>query len=231
MPDPIRVASLHRYPVKSMLGEDLTALEVDQRGCVGDRVWWVRTATGKIGSGKDTRRFGAVPGLLELRAEHRDGRVRIHFPDGTHCPVDTAAAGDRLSALLGQPVTVSRETEVTHFDDGPVSLIGRASVAALSRERDEDVSPARFRANVVLDTADPFIEDTWVGRDVVLGTALLRVTMTSPRCVMINAKTADLPAQHGNLAAVGRLNESCLGVIATVRRPGLVRVGDALTVQ
>lgn len=64
--------SLHRFPVKSMSGEERNHLDVDARGCVGDRVWSVRTADGKIGSGKNTRRFAAVPGLLELRAEERN---------------------------------------------------------------------------------------------------------------------------------------------------------------
>ena len=55
-----RVASLHRYPVKSLLGEDLDELTLDERGVVGDRLWSVRTRADKIGSGKSTSRFEAV---------------------------------------------------------------------------------------------------------------------------------------------------------------------------
>jgi uncharacterized protein YcbX len=82
------VASLHRYPIKSMAGEEVTHLEVNQRGSVGDRLWSVRTSDGKIGSGKNSRRFAAVPKLLELRAEARDGTVVITFPDGSHALPD-----------------------------------------------------------------------------------------------------------------------------------------------
>ena len=59
-----------------------------------------------------------------------------------------------------------------------------------------------------------------MGRHLHIGTAVLRVGMASTRCVMVNAETADLPAQPGNLAAVGRLDDSRLGVVATVADPG-----------
>lgn len=229
--DPPRVLALYRYPVKSLLGEQVPELDVDRRGCVGDRRWSVRTAAGRIGSGKDTRRFAAVPGLLELRARQDGDQVVVAFPDGSSCATDDADAADRLSGFLGQPVTLAVETDVSHFDDGPVSLIGSASVAAVASERGASVAPERFRANLLLDAGAPFVEDRWVGRELSLGTAVLRVDMTSPRCVMVDMATADLPAQHGNLTAVGRLNDACLGVVATVVTPGTITVGDVVTVH
>jgi uncharacterized protein YcbX len=42
------VVSLHRYPVKSMMGEELNATEVDEFGLLGDRAYAiVDTPTGK----------------------------------------------------------------------------------------------------------------------------------------------------------------------------------------
>jgi MOSC domain-containing protein len=226
--DAARVLFLRRFPVKSMTGERRDHLDVDLRGCVGDRVWSVRTVAGKIGSGKNTRRFEAVPGLLEIRAREVEGRVVITFPDGTTCPIDAAQADMLLSRHLGRPVTVAREDSVSHFDDGPVSLVGSASVDAVAAERGEEVDAARFRSNVVLTTDEPFLEDTWVGRRLGIGTAILLVTLASPRCVMVDMETADLPTQHGNLTAVGRVNGANLGVIATVDSPGRIERGDAV---
>jgi uncharacterized protein len=223
-----RVASLHRYPVKSLHGEPMTALELDRRGCVGDRLWSVRTSSGKIGSGKNTRRFAAIDGLLQLRAEHRDGRVLVTFPDGTSCFTDADAAVDQLSGHFGQPLRFELEQADSHFDDGPVSLVGLASVAAVSSARGDAVDPRRFRPNIVLETARAFVEDSWVGRQLEVGTALLEVTLQSARCVMVDMQTADLPAQPGNLKTTGRLNSACLGVIAQVVSPGRVEVGDAV---
>lgn len=224
-----RVAALHRYPVKSLSGESVDTLECDLRGFVGDRLWSVRTSEDKIGSGKNTRRFAAVDGLLHIRARIVGHSVQLEFPDGRRCAVDDASASSWLADDIGQPLTVAQESTVSHFDDGPVSLLGLASVSALSAEVGSDVDPSRFRANILVAGTAALAEDQLVGRQLTIGTAVLEVTMRSPRCVMIDMSTADLPAQHGNLLATGRMNDACLGVIARVVRPGRVSVGDALS--
>jgi uncharacterized protein len=225
-----RVASLHRHPVKSLLGEDLAAVDIDARGVVGDRAWSVLTAAGKLGSGKSSQRFEAVIGLLDLRAGISNGGVVVTLPAGDRYDVTDPRAAEEVSRHLGRPVSFAQEAEVSHFDDGPVSLIGLASVRTLAEVRGESVDPARFRANIRLETAVPFVEDVWIGRQVAIGSAVLEVALPSPRCVMINMSSADLPAQPGNLAALGRLHDHCLGVIARVVTPGRVAVGDALVV-
>ena len=125
-------------------------------------------------------------GLLDVRARTDDGTVLVTFPDGTSHAVDDPAAATRLSAQVGQPVTFARETSVVHFDDGPVSLIGTASLAALAAERGALVDFGRFRANVLVHTVEPFVEDgsASVARSA-SGRCVLRVTMTSARCVMV----------------------------------------------
>ena len=229
------VASLHRYPVKSMTGETLEVLDLDDRGVVGDRSWAVRTESGRIGSGKRTRRFEAVEGLLRLRARLGEAGPVVMLPDGESFDVTAAGAGDALSRHLGAAVTLAPEDEVDHFDDGPVSLLGLASVDALAAELGAEVDPGRFRANIVVEGWPAYAEDARVGRTLRLGGqvdgVLLEVTMRSPRCVMVDMESADLPLQPGVLRAAGRANEACLGVIARVVRPGRVRLGDRVETQ
>lgn len=224
----VRVVSVHRYPVKSMLGEDPPFLDLDRRGVVGDRAWSVRTPDGRIGSGKTTKRFAAVHGLLQLRASYDDGALHVSLPGADGLPVDDVDTARRLSAYLSQPVTLEHETDVSHFDDGPVSLLGRASVGAVAAEAGHDINASRFRANIVVDGLPAFGEDALVGQQVCIGATLLEVTMRSPRCVMVDMETADLPAEHGNLLATGRANGACIGVIARVLEPGRITVGDRL---
>lgn len=224
------VISLHRYPVKSMLGEQVGELATDERGVVGDRGWSVRTREGKIGSGKNTRRFAAVPGLQQVRAHLAETGVLVTLPDGGSHHVGSAVLQQRLSALVGQPVRLAPESDVSHFDDGPVSLIARASVEALAEYRGEHVDESRFRSNLVLDGIASFHDEMWIGRQLCIGSAVLSVELPSPRCVMVDHATADLPSQPGNLLAVGRLNEARLGVIARVVKPGVVRLGDRVHV-
>jgi uncharacterized protein YcbX len=224
----IRVSALSRFPVKSLTGEELDALDLDARGVVGDRVWSIRTVANKIGSGKNTRRFAAVPGLLSLRARTVGAEVRIALPGGEDVAADDPAAAAALSDFLGQPVSLARESDVSHFDDGPVSIIGAGSLAALAAEVGAEVDPRRFRANLVVEGLPPFGEDELVGRRIRVGGVTFDVVLQSTRCVMIDMETADLPEQPRNLRTLGRLHDTCLGVVAQVVEPGRIRLGDQL---
>ena len=53
------VVALWRYPVKSMMGEELNSSEVTDRGLLGDRQFAVvARATGKVGGAKNPRKWG-----------------------------------------------------------------------------------------------------------------------------------------------------------------------------
>ncbi|HZQ79462.1 MAG TPA: MOSC N-terminal beta barrel domain-containing protein [Acidimicrobiia bacterium] len=110
-----RVGALWRYPVKSMLGEPLTSVDVSDAGFDGDRRFGVVDAgTGRIASAKRPRRWQR---LLQLRAERAGaGAVRIRFPDGTSVvsgkdgPEDgTADVDAALTAFLGTDVRLRGE--------------------------------------------------------------------------------------------------------------------------
>src|SRR5258708_22269512 len=74
------VAVLRRYPVKSMLGEDLPDGEVTMAGLAGDRVrGLVHRETGKIASAKNPRLWRR---LLRLHAACSGTAVSITFPGG-----------------------------------------------------------------------------------------------------------------------------------------------------
>ena len=214
-----------------MLGERVNDVAIDERGVVADRRWSVRTTDGKIGSGKNTRRFAAVRELQQVRAHLSESGVLVTLPDGSSHHVESAVLHERLSGLVGEPVSLAPESNVSHFDDGPVSLIARSSVAALAEYRGQHVDESRFRPNLVLDDLASFHEERWIGRRLCIGSAVLSVEMPSPRCVMIDHATAQLPTQPGNLLAVGRLNGARLGVIARVLQPGVVRLGDRVHVE
>ena len=99
------VTRLRRYPVKSMLGEDVPHSTVDDAGLTHDRrLALVHTGTGKVASAKNPRTWRALP---TLSAEVRDGSVRITFPDGTSILAADPAVDQALSAFLGQPVTLT----------------------------------------------------------------------------------------------------------------------------
>ena len=62
----MKIEALFRYPVKSMLGEEVAGTVVGERGLAGDRAYaLVEHETGKVASAKNPRRWGV---LFECRA-------------------------------------------------------------------------------------------------------------------------------------------------------------------
>jgi uncharacterized protein len=84
------VVSLWRYPVKSMMGEEINSSYITERGLVGDRTYAVvDKQTGKVASAKNPRKWGK---LFDFRSMFIDSPhdvndiplVRITFPDGSN---------------------------------------------------------------------------------------------------------------------------------------------------
>ena len=99
------VIALRRYPVKSMLGEDLDASDVSHLGLARDRrLAVISRRTGKVASAKYPRLWRD---LLTLSAEAVDDAARITLPGGkTVCSTDTDI-DEVLSALLNEPVALT----------------------------------------------------------------------------------------------------------------------------
>lgn len=231
VPDPATatVRRLWRYPVKSLVGEELAAADVDARGLRGDRLWALHEPDGKIGSGKSSTRFRRMEGLLELRASY-DGEVPVvRFPDGRVVRGDSGTVDAALSSYVGRPVSLAREGAVPHHDDGPVHLVTTASLRWAERVHGRAVDPRRLRPNLVLETdGEGLLEQGWLGRRLALGEHLvLEVVDPMPRCVMVDLDQHALAVPGGLLKDLTDHNDGCLGVLARVLRPGPVRVGDA----
>src|SRR5215216_4469256 len=104
------VVGLWRYPVKSMMGEELNAAEVTDRGLVGDRQFAVVDAsTGKVAVAKNPRKWG---NFFDFRAAYveppeRGSKlppVRLTLPDGTVVTSDQPDLAPALSRALGREV-------------------------------------------------------------------------------------------------------------------------------
>jgi uncharacterized protein YcbX len=104
------VVGLWRYPVKSMMGEELNSTEVTERGLLGDRRFAVVDAvTGKVAGAKNPRKWGNFFDFRAVYAEPpRPGTklpaVRITLPDGTVMVSDQHDVPMVLSNQLGRDV-------------------------------------------------------------------------------------------------------------------------------
>lgn len=215
-----------------MSGESLERADLDRRGLVGDRRWAVRDQDGKLGSGKSTRRFRKMEGLLHVQTRYADGTAsapQLTFPDGAELAANDPTATEKVSSLVGRPVELVEEAEVSHLDDGPVHLVTTSGLAALTATLGTPVDPRRMRPNLVLDTGTraETIEDGWLGCHLqVGGEVVLRVVEPMPRCVMVDMAQCGIAAHGGVLRAVTELNDGNFGVLAEVVQPGTVRLGD-----
>ena len=128
------VASVHRFPVKSMQGDAPGSVEVDENGIVGDRTWALRdTETGKLVSAKRPRLWRA---LLDCHATGTGDDVVVTLPatsesEGVSYGIRDAGLPLALEALLGRSVAIeaaSGPMQGTYESDWPeidgISLAG-----------------------------------------------------------------------------------------------------------
>src|SRR5213593_661523 len=106
------VGSLWRYPVKSMMGEELNAVEATERGLRGDRAYaLVDRADGKVATAKNPRKW---PNLFDFRATFIEPPasgaklppVRVVLPDGTIVSSAQPDLDEILSRALDRDVTL-----------------------------------------------------------------------------------------------------------------------------
>ncbi|HET9892090.1 MAG TPA: MOSC N-terminal beta barrel domain-containing protein [Mycobacterium sp.] len=220
---PMRVQALLRYPVKSMLGETLECLPVDEHGAEGDRrLALLDGETGHVASAKNPRLWRD---LLTCTA-HADAQgVRIRLPDGTDVAADDPGVDELISRLTGRRVRLvaQRPDGATLVRPDPEQLLelgldaevgGRILriAAATPGESFTDEAPLhaittatlehigvealRYRPNLVITTPPdypPYAENNWVGGKLAIGEARLRVLTATSRCVVPTLEHGPLP--------------------------------------
>jgi len=108
------VVGLWRYPVKSMMGEELNAAEITELGLLGDRQFaLVDAATGKVAGAKNPRKWG---NFFDFRAAYVEPpeanatlpAVRLTLPNGTALTTESENVDEVLSSALGRAVELTQ---------------------------------------------------------------------------------------------------------------------------
>lgn len=248
----ISIMHIHEIGVSALKGgrhQPRKSILLGANGPVGDRVFAVVD--------RDSKRVLKTvehPSLLTIEARWVDGVFSVEV-DGRQVAAEPEMAGEYLeldywgrptpmevvegpwaaefSRVLGRSVVLTRSvvTGGVVFGD-PVTISTTSSLARLSHESGTDVDARRFRSTVTIDTGAcaAHVEDSWAGRELELGGALLLVTGGIPRCAVIDSEP-DTGARGTNLLktlAGYRLqaSEIMFGVYAEIVRAGTVSVGD-----
>lgn len=222
---------IRRYPVKAMGGESLERAVLDDRGLAGDRWFAVRDEDGRLASCKDTRRFRRRDAVTQFDARTAaSGEVRVSDGSRVH-RVGDPALDAHLSQAMGAAVTVVPEGEVSHQDAGQVSLVGTATIAWCAQAWGVDLDVRRLRPNLVIRTDEPFIEEDWLGRHVMIGQAMvLRVIRRVSRCRTVDVAQDGVDPQRRLLPRLTQQRQGRLAVYADVVAAGTVTIGDRVDV-
>ena len=254
----LTVSRLSITPVRSTALQHPDSIELGPNGVAEDRRYSLHTGDGRI---FDATKYGP---LVQIRAstESVDGRERltIQMPSGEVIEDDVALGEpaqldvyDRLfmarpvigpwagaiSAWVGRPLDLFRSERLPHEQDRyPVSIVSEASVEELARQGNEGrpVDSRRFRMLIEIAGAErPHQEDGWLGHEVRIGQAVVRVTRPDARCVITtqdpDTGQRDFPTLHVIRRYRGLRDGRKLdfGVYADVIRPGRVAVGDSVS--
>jgi uncharacterized protein len=145
------LTAIWRYPVKSMMGEELNAAEAAADGLLGDRAYaLVDSSDGKVATAKNPRKW---PTLFDFRAALADSPstgmatppVRITLPDGTIISSEQPEVHEILSTVLKRPVTLDAAEHVRHA--GPQSSAPDARATA-AEEYWPDIEGLDYRDTV-----------------------------------------------------------------------------------
>jgi len=247
----LRVLAAGFAPVKGIRHLSLPAVDLDHDGPVGDRRWCL----------VDTERRRVLrtvqhPSLVAVRAQQVGDALHLTLPDGAtvggrpeptgerliadywgrEVPLELTAGphSELLSGYLGTPVRLAAAPPGGVVFGDPVTLVTTGSLRDLAERTGRPplaTEAARFRPSLVVESETAYAEDDWLGREVTVGNARLRIGAPIPRCAVVDLSPTsgvkDAPVLK-TLAAhrpLNRAGEPCFGVFARVVTPGRVLAG------
>ena len=164
---------------------------------------------------------GAVTPNGEVAFDYHGTLVSGHAVDG---PWTSA-----LSELAGTPVRLVKLNEAARVQGAPVTIVSTASLERIAAEAGGRVDPRRFRMLFHVEGCQAHEEDTWLGRQVRIGDAVVRVVEPVERCVVTTRDPATGERDMDTLELLKRYRGTIdFGIRADIEQPGAVALGDAI---
>jgi len=246
----MQITALYRHPLKSHGREALEAVTLQAgQSMPFDRRWAVAHEDSKADGSEwagcaNFSRGSKAPALMAINAkfDEASGLLTLTHPvlpvltfnpdtDGTALVEWVRPIVPQNRALPDRVLTLPERG----FTDSPfpsLSLCNTASHEAVAVQAGKPLSPLRWRGNVWFDGADAWAETDWIGHDLSLGEATLRVLEPTVRCL---ATTANPETGQRDVDTLGILNRTWdhqnFGVYAEVVEGGRIALGDTLKVH
>lgn len=232
------VKELRRYPVKSFAGEQLLEeSRIEKYGMYGDR-WHAFVDETKTGWNSYVTARG-IPAMLGYRAEVIESpdeseppHVRVTAPDGTLYRWNEELLEDvqKLTPTkLSMRNYFEQGADLMGVDDSPILLVTDRSLRKLETLWGKSLEPLRFRANLLISLNDDATSETeWVGKELQIGTATIRIDKGCERCSMITLDPGTRERDPSLLKVVHQQFQSTFGMYASVATPGKIAIGDEI---
>lgn len=244
------LAQITRHPLKGHGREDLASVVLAVGECLPwDRHWAVAHEAARLVPGWNScvnfARAAKAPALMAVTSvlDEARGTLTLTHPDRGSVTFRPDAAAD-LSGFLdwvrplnppdrAQPVRiVAAGRGMTDSDFPSVSILSRASLADLSARMGHGLDPARFRGNLWLEGATPWVEFGWIGREIRIGQAVLKVEERITRCSATTVDPTTGVSDADTLTALdSAFGHKDFGLYATVVQGGAVTLGDGWSLQ
>ena len=251
------VSRLSIAPVKGMAVVYPDEVVLERYGVAANRRFHVTDADG--------RRYGQIRNgkLVRIQPDYDEesGRLALSFPDGRVVDGVPELGEELVTDFYGRPVPgrlvvgewsdaisefVGRPLQLVRCDEpgagvdrglGPVTMLSDASLDELARQVELDgVDPRRFRMLISIAGARPHEEDSWLGRRVRVGGAVVALHEQVARCAITTQNPTTGVPDLDTLREIKRYrgardgNDKYIdfGVYGEVETPGRVRVGDSV---
>lgn len=254
----MRVTRLSTTPIKGLALHHPEAIRVDETGAIGDRVFFLVDERPSLVS------IAKIGTLLGIRAAYDGPAQRLSLSEGDELLADAevelgeeidsdffafrTAPGrivegpwsEILSDRAGRRLRLVKGSDALRGHDiEPLSLLGVGSLERLSRQAGSPVDARRFRMLIEFDGGEAHIEDTWDGREIAIGDAVIigggpvqrcAGTTRNPDTGAVDLKTLALIGDYrGRQDSVFGMGFN-FGVYARCTVPGEIRVGDEVVV-
>lgn len=207
--DPMTVAGLWRYPVKTLGGESIAEADLTADGIPGDRMVHVRGPRGV----RTSRRYHRLLGLHASLGPDGDPLV-----DGLRW--DAPEVLERVREASGPDSELVRYDGEVRFDILPLLVATDGAVAEFGRD------VRRLRPNILIGGVDGMAELDWPGTELHIGDAVIALDSLRPRCPMTTVDPDTQERDPEVLRDILRRFDGRLALNAWVARPGHVKVGD-----
>jgi uncharacterized protein YcbX len=242
----MEVTALWRHPMKAHGREALEQVTlVAGQAMPFDRMWAVAHDNAQIdGPGwqkcANFTRGASIPALMAIEAHLNEvtEQLTLHHPDlpdlTFHPDTEAAQFIDWIKPLLpsnrAQPERILRLSSRGFTDTAfpSLSLCNVASHHAIETLADTPLQQERWRGNIWFDGAVAWEEFDWIGQDIGVGQAVLRVEEPITRCMATTVNTDTGVRDVDTLATLGMLGHQEFGIYATVTKGGTVTLGDLL---